>query len=183
MLYTVDLKKITKIPHENDYDRWRRQLSDTDHKAVMAELEKAFDGEEVQVSSFIPGSDWTGTPYQPIWEACGRDDAMAGLFFGLLVWEHVMVRPDVWSFLKYDEGNVRGMTYFRITLPRPPGVIMPCWLRVPAGSELAKALDEALRQEKPMKLDGIRVVAKSPASSGEVEYDLTVDKAEVDPRI
>lgn len=30
------------------------------------------------------------------------------------MWEAVMKHNDTWSFIKYDENNIKGMTYFKI---------------------------------------------------------------------
>jgi hypothetical protein len=126
MLYTVDKQRITHIPHRNDYDRWRSRLSDEHYTAIMEEFRKVLDKGEVQVSSFIPGSDWTDTVYQPIYEeACDEDDRLAAFFFGLLMWNAVMEHPEAWSFQKYSRAvptaaDIQGMVYFRITLPGDP---------------------------------------------------------------
>jgi len=69
----------------------------------------------VLTSSFIPGSDW-GYPLYYIYEACNKDYDSSALFFGLLMWVAVMKNSNDWSFMKYDEKNIKGMTYFRITI-------------------------------------------------------------------
>jgi hypothetical protein len=73
-------------------------------------------GGEIITSSWIPGSDWTDTPYQPIYEAVGQDWELARFFFGLVVWNVMMNRPETWSFGRYpkNDGDVIGMTYFRV---------------------------------------------------------------------
>ncbi|MCC6866959.1 MAG: hypothetical protein IT280_12465 [Ignavibacteria bacterium] len=53
----------------------------------------------------MPGK-WENTVFMSIWEACGRDEIEAGLFFGLLVWETFMNRPEAWSFGRYNVRNV-----------------------------------------------------------------------------
>jgi len=117
MLYTVDRQRIDYIPHRQDYDRWRARLSADQLQAITEELEKVLNQGEVHVSSFVPGSDWTGTVYQPIYEiGCDEDERQAAFFFGILMWVAVMNHPDAWSFLKYKESNIQGMTYFRITV-------------------------------------------------------------------
>jgi len=125
MLYSVpDLKKITHVPHEFEYDQWRQHLDRVDSSAyqrICHELDSRFDDREVDTSSWIPGSDWTGTPFEPIYHACGQNQEAAGLFFGLLVWQVVMDRnQDCWSFGRYEKDGIpiRGMTYFRIDCPK-----------------------------------------------------------------
>ena len=81
----------------------------------MVEMEKVLNRGEIHVSSFIPGSDWD-YPYYHIYEACDHEYQDAAFFFGLLMWEAVMKHNDTWSFIKYDENNIKGMTYFKIVL-------------------------------------------------------------------
>ncbi len=123
MLYTVpDMKRIEGVPHGAEYRAWRAALDRIDSRAyhrIHAELDSRFDEREVDTSSWIPGSDWTGTVWEPIYHACGEDPVGAGLFFGLLVWQVVMDREDCWSFGRYEKEGIpiRGMTYFRIDCP------------------------------------------------------------------
>lgn len=125
MLYSVpDLTAITEVPHLSAYQRWREQLNRIDPDAfrrIHEWLDSRFDENEVDTSSWIPGADWRGTVFQPIYDACGEDLDTAALFFGLLVWQAVMDREDCWSFGRYEKESVpiRGMTYFRIDSPRP----------------------------------------------------------------
>jgi hypothetical protein len=123
MLYSVpDLRQIDHVPHPVDYRRWSQALDRIDTHAyhrIHDQLDQRFEGREVDTSSWIPGSDWTGTIFQPIYHACGEDEATAALFFGLLVWQVVMDREDCWSFGRYEKDGIpiRGLTYFRIDCP------------------------------------------------------------------
>jgi len=67
-----------------------------------------------------PG-DWTGTPWQPIWEHQGRSDAQAALFFGTLWKLRIIERPEQWIGIRttlHDptfpnrDINLSGKTYF-----------------------------------------------------------------------
>lgn len=123
MLYSVpDMKRLTHVPHEAEYRNWRAALDAYDSGAfrrICAELDGRFEGKEVDTSSWIPGADWTGTPWDPIYYACGENEVSAGLFFGLLVWQVLLDRDDCWSFGRYEKEGIpiRGMTYFRIDCP------------------------------------------------------------------
>lgn len=113
-----DLKDIATVPHQADFDRWRAGLSDSEYDAIRNEIEARIGDKEVNVSSFIPGADWSDTPFWPIYEsACNRDFDAARKFFGLLVWEYLKGRGDTWSFGRYDIRGiaVEGLVYFRIT--------------------------------------------------------------------
>ena len=63
----------------------------------------------------MPGNDWAGTVYEPLYYACGRNETQSGLFFGLIVFKVLMERTDyVWGFGRFEKDGVaiRSMTYF-----------------------------------------------------------------------
>jgi hypothetical protein len=123
MIYSLDSDRyIDAIPHRRDYDVWRSRLTDAEYDAIMRDLEMRIEGDEIVTSSWIPGADWTGTVFEPIYEkACRRDFDAAARFFGLLVWEAVLRHPDVWSFGRYEKEGVpiEGLTYFKFRTPPP----------------------------------------------------------------
>lgn len=121
MLYSIDdtSAPITNIPHEKEFLRWRSRLSDEEYAAIEAELESRVGNGDVLTSSWVPGSDWTGTPFDPIYtKACEFDEVSAGLCFGLFVWVFMQRHPAAWSFGRYqkDGVDIRGLTYFQIRL-------------------------------------------------------------------
>jgi len=78
------------------------------------------EGDEIHTSSWMPGSNWSGTVFDPIYRiACQQDESAAGMCFGLMLWEVLMQREDVWGFGRYEKDGVpiEGMTYFRIHNP------------------------------------------------------------------
>jgi hypothetical protein len=123
VLYSVpDLTQILHVPHPTDYERWRVALDRVDPGAyarIHNWLDSRFEAREVDTSSWIPGADWTGTVFEPVYYACAEEPEVAALFFGLLVWQVVMDREDWWSFGRYEKEGIpiRGMTYFRIDCP------------------------------------------------------------------
>lgn len=123
MLYTLpELKKLTAVPHKQEFETWRVLLDRIDPYAferIRRELDNRFERSEVDTSSWIPGTDWAGTVFDPIYHACGEDEKTAALFFGLIVWQVVMDRADCWSFGRYERDGIpiRGMTYFRVDCP------------------------------------------------------------------
>lgn len=120
MLFSIEgngsVREVTSLPHEADFQRWRARLSDVDYDAIVDELNHRIEGKEIETSSFIPGADWSGTPFQPIWFACGQDFDASRKFFGLIVWQVIMDHDERWSFGHYEVNNrlIEGMTYFRI---------------------------------------------------------------------
>lgn len=121
MLYSLDSGEyIDYIPHRKDFDVWRSRLSQDEYSAIVQELNSRIDGDEIVTSSWLPGSDWSGTVFEPIYEkACQMNEEAAAKFFGLLLWEVVLNHPDVWSFGRYEKDGVpiEGMTYFKLSDP------------------------------------------------------------------
>ena len=121
MLYSIDTEsEITKIPHKRDYDRWHSRLSDDEYNAIYDKLKHRIFGSKIETSSWIPGNDWTGTEYQPIYDkACNQDENASAKFFGLILWHVVMEHDECWSFGRYQLGDIPidGLTYFRIDKP------------------------------------------------------------------
>lgn len=119
MLFSIDGKQITDIPRrrQTDFNAWRNNLADSDYEAVVDAINEyvnAVEQDKPFVSSFIPGSDWTDTVYQPLYIACGRSVEQAGWFFGLLVWQVMIGHEEDWVFKPADsDDDVLGTTYWR----------------------------------------------------------------------
>ena len=118
MLYSLDrFQQVTAVPHEREFRVWTLRLSSAEMKAIKGELNRRVDGGEVHTSSWMPGADWTGTVFQPIWEkACLKNVEAAAKCFGLILWQVMMERPEFWSFGRYKLRDlpIEGLTYFRI---------------------------------------------------------------------
>ena len=122
-LYSIDNHgehhKITHIPHQSEFDAWCSRLSPIQLRTIRIELQRMIAGDEIHTAGWMPGSDWTGTVWEPIYaNACQYDTVAAGLCFGLFVWEAAMNHSDTWSFGRYEKDGmpIRSMTYFRIHL-------------------------------------------------------------------
>lgn len=121
MLYDLNGRRITEIPHRKDYDRWRASLSDTKYLGVINAIHQELDaaiaskGDQAVVkSSWLPGRNWLNTPYHAIYLACNENSDAAKLFYGLLCWDAVMQHAEGWRFFKEDDPtSPKGMTYFR----------------------------------------------------------------------
>ncbi|MXX05920.1 MAG: hypothetical protein F4Z71_04095 [Gammaproteobacteria bacterium] len=118
MLYSVDTQKyISHIPYKSDFDNWCSRLSEEQISSIRSELQSMISENEIHTSSWMPGSNWEGTPWEPIYtHACDQDFNAAALCFGLFVWEAFLNHTEVWSFGKYylNKEQIRGMTYFRV---------------------------------------------------------------------
>lgn len=121
MLYSVDTGKyVEKLPHKKEFDRWMKNLSASDYQNVIDALNQKVDLSDINTSSWIPGNDWTGTVYEPLYRACGNNKEASGLFFGLILFDLLMRREDaVWGFGRYEKDGIpiRGTTYFLLNNP------------------------------------------------------------------
>lgn len=119
MLYSTDSQTYMKpgyVPHSKSYELWKSRLTGEELAAMKTELSRRLDACEVTVSSWIPGNDWAGTVFEPLWsKAALQNENVAALAFGLVLWETLMERDEVWGFVKWD--GTGGTAYFRIKDP------------------------------------------------------------------
>jgi hypothetical protein len=82
---------------------------------IKENLNGMIDGTRIQTSSWMPGSNWQGGPFQAIYDACAKDEEEAGKSFGLIVWKVFEERPETWTSARgmKDGREIRGRTYFR----------------------------------------------------------------------
>ena len=120
MLIDVDTDKVIEnVPYRRDFDALRARLSDAEFEAMVARIDELIDeaGSEIATAGWLPGSDWTGTPFEPIYTKAARQDfGRSAMFFGQLVWYTVMKRPERWGSGRYqvDGRDIGSRTYFRI---------------------------------------------------------------------
>ena len=71
--------------------------------------------------------DWTGTPFEPLYEACNQDENLAGQIFGILYKMRVIAHRDRWIGIRNTEIRptfptsgiaLPGKTYFLANRPR-----------------------------------------------------------------
>ncbi len=117
MLSSIESNVVNTVWYKKFFDASKSWLSDDEYQAMIDELNRIVqnsidDNSDIVVSSFIPGSDWSGTVWDPIYtKACGFDFDYSAQFFGLLVCQVLIDREETWYFIKQDVA--RGMIYFR----------------------------------------------------------------------
>jgi hypothetical protein len=122
MLIDIDTNNVlNRIPYRTEFDSLRKRLSDAEFEAMVARVNELIDqaGGEIATAGWLPGADWTGSPFEPIYTKAARGDFQrSALFFGQLVWYAVMQRPEPWGSGRYnlDGREIGSRTYFR--LPR-----------------------------------------------------------------
>lgn len=118
MLIDLDTgNEIKKVPYAKDYELIVSRLSTEELHDVKAELNRLIEGREVNTAGWLPGSDWSGTPFTPIFEkAALRNFELSGKFFGLITWVVFMERSERWASGKYEKNGVPipSRTYFRV---------------------------------------------------------------------
>lgn len=118
MLIQIDSgREITYIPHIGDWNTWRGRLTPEQWQAVRNELNARITAGEVHTAGWMPGADWNGTPFQPLYDVACRGNAdAAALCFGLAVWVVMMEHPARWGFGRYEKDGIpiRSLTYFKL---------------------------------------------------------------------
>lgn len=120
MLIDIDTGKvIDRIPYRREFDTLRRRLSEAEFDAMVTRINELIDegGSEIATAGWLPGSDWTGTPFAPVYTKAARGDFdRSAMFFGQLVWYTVMTRPERWGSGRYqlDGKDIGSRTYFRL---------------------------------------------------------------------
>jgi hypothetical protein len=106
MLIDIDTGKVIgRIPYLHEFDALRRRLSEAEFDAMVTRISELIDeaGSEIATAGWLPGSDWTGTPFEPIYAKAARGDFdRSAMFFGQLVWHTVMTRPERWGSGRYQ---------------------------------------------------------------------------------
>ena len=132
-------RKMDDIDYREQFDRKWDEFTPRQQKAINAEIKRLLDalvnhpdpiwgsimntsieGGKVNPFTGLPG-DWSGTPWQPIWERHGESDEQAALFFGTLWKLRIIERPEQWIGVRNTEDsptfpnrgiNLPGKTYF-----------------------------------------------------------------------
>jgi hypothetical protein len=119
MIISIDSGKEKKsLPYSQEYNKWRKHLSDKEYNRIVGELYQMIDKDEIHTSGWMPGSNWMGTVFEPIYHACGGNETQAALFFGLIVYKVFMDRPDAWACGRFQLNgkDIKSLTYFRVNI-------------------------------------------------------------------
>ena len=118
MLINLDTgKEITRMPYAAGFRTVMKRLTPAQIVAMKDALNTMIDGDEIHTAGWMPGSDWTGTPFMPLYTVGARGDyTVAAKMFGLLVWQVFMEHPERWGSGRYqkDGRDIGSRTYFRL---------------------------------------------------------------------
>jgi hypothetical protein len=110
-------KRVNQVPYLTEYRRYMSRMSSDEIAAIKSALNEMIDGDEIHTTSWMPGADWSESPFQAIYEKAARHSVEgAAKCFGLMVWEVFMERPETWTSEHFEKDGepIKGRTYFRI---------------------------------------------------------------------
>jgi hypothetical protein len=119
----VDLERdnkalVTILPHQSTMDMIRARLTQAEFDGIISFIDSKIDGKRITNSSFLPGSDWTGTALYCLWDKAARkNEELAAKMFGLLVYYFfAFVHPDLWysGYYPIRDREDLGRTYFQL---------------------------------------------------------------------
>lgn len=118
MLYEMMTgKPITRIPYESDYRQFMARMTPQEIGEIEAALNAMIDGTEIQTAGWMPGKDWSDTPFDPIYrKAAHCNEEVAARCFGLMVWVVFMKRPERWTSGRFEKNGepIGSRTYFQL---------------------------------------------------------------------
>lgn len=129
-LYTPEMHKVTRIWHPPT-SKLTERMSPEERQAVedkllsligAADLNPSRGDGQIHTTSWIPGSNRSGTAYDPIYlKPAKGNEELAAKLFGLFCQKVFMGHAEDWGFGRYevDGRGIKGMTYFRIQRPTP----------------------------------------------------------------
>ena len=83
-LYSANSQRyVDTIPHCGNFELRRSRLTSEQFDAICNELRGMIDGNEVHTAGWIPGNNWVGTPWEPIYtDACPGSREASGCSSG-----------------------------------------------------------------------------------------------------
>lgn len=124
MLYWFEsFTRVTKMPFEADYVRYMAAMSHAEVKAIRDTLNGMIDGDEIHTAGWMPGSDWSGTVFSPIYhKAANCSYELSAKIFGLMVFKVFLDRPEQWVTGRFEKDGkeIKSRTYF---LPKNPAIL------------------------------------------------------------
>ena len=116
VFYLESTAPVTSMPRARDFQLLRSRLSDGEFDAALAHINGLIAGDEIHTSSWMPGSDWTGTPLEAVYaKAAARNHELSAKYFGLLTFYAFMRHPQEWITGRFEMNGdpLPGRTYFR----------------------------------------------------------------------
>ncbi len=106
---------IQRVPYENEYKIFMSRMLPEEIEVIKERLNVMIHGTEIQTAGWMPGKDWSDTPFDPIYQKAARKNPdLAARCFGLMVWEVFMERPETWTSGRFEKNGepIGSRTYF-----------------------------------------------------------------------
>ena len=117
------MKKMKMSKHTDNFRQCRARLTQPEYNAIVdwinGQISTIANGEEITDSSWLPGQDWSGMPLDPLFTACGADEKLAGMYWGVLLWNCFVSHELDWFFKtkdKTEDEREPGKKYWRAHL-------------------------------------------------------------------
>lgn len=114
MLFTIEGKRMTKVPHYDKFLYYYKKLDKVKLDLIIEHLNSIVESEEVFNSSYLPPKHWKGSVFYPIYELI-QDEQTSAFFYGQLLWKIIMDDDKKWMFQQAD--NTLGKIYFLVKHP------------------------------------------------------------------
>jgi hypothetical protein len=109
--------QIVQVPYQNDYRAFLSRMTAQEIAGIETALNQMIDGTEIQTSGWMPGKDWSDTPFDPVYQKAAHcNEDVAARCFGLMVWTVFMKRPERWTSGRFEKDGepIGSRTYIRI---------------------------------------------------------------------
>ena len=112
-------RAIRDIPFPQTFNPLKARLSPEEFEGVVAEIKQRIEnaGGEIVTAGWLPGADWSDTPFLPIYETAARgNQEVAAKMFGLMVWYTLVHRSERWGSGRFEKDGrqISSRTYFRL---------------------------------------------------------------------
>lgn len=114
MLYSVEGKRMMKVPHFKEFMYYYNKMNRTELNSIIDHLTETIENEEIFNSSYLPPKHWKDSVFNPIYELI-KDKQLAAYFYGQLLWKLLMDDDKKWMFQQAD--NTLGKIYFLVKHP------------------------------------------------------------------
>ncbi|MDR1871699.1 MAG: hypothetical protein LBS60_07215 [Deltaproteobacteria bacterium] len=115
------IERVVAVPHQGHNQPIINRIPNREFLAIKDEINRLVDlvvdsPHELITAGWLPGNDWTGTVWEPIYIAANLNFDLSGMIFGAIVFQVMMERDEDWSLGKYqiDGRDIGSNTYFRI---------------------------------------------------------------------
>ncbi len=120
MLYSVESQTVVdRMPYQRQLGRWMIRLTSGEKEAIERSLRAHIADGQLAMGGVIPGINWEGAPFAPIWRVCKQTTITANLCVALWVYD-MMLRDEAWWGFRENENegeSLESLTYFRLDSP------------------------------------------------------------------